>query len=68
MENIKRKQTLPTLPNPNAVAQLSKPNYSGISKLSRKFQEYICLNPCQRQLLVRQSNKCLELKIGLNKL
>ena len=41
MENIKRKQTLPKLPNPNAFAQLSKPNYSGIPNLSRKFQEYI---------------------------
>ena len=67
MENIKREQTLPNFPNPNAFAQLSKPNYSGISNLSRKFLEYICLNNSQRHFLAKQRNKIGDFKFGLNK-
>ena len=57
MENIKREPTPSQIPNPNAFAQLSKPNYYGISNLSRKFQEYISLNNCQSQILAKQRNK-----------
>ena len=67
MENIKRKQTLPKIPNQVQLLHLAKPNCfelpicPGSSKLP-------FLNICQRQWLVKQSNKYLEFKIGLNKL
>ena len=65
---FKREQTLSQFPNPNAFAQLSKPNYSWISNLSRKFQEYIFINICQRQFLAKQRNKIGDFQFGSNQI
>ena len=54
MENITRKQPLPKIPTQMQLLKLAKQNILDLTYLSRKFQEYICLNNCQVKFLLSE--------------
>ena len=57
MENIKRKQTLPKIPNQMQLLKLAKQKILELPYLSRKFQEWFSYLIGKVKILAKQLNK-----------